>query len=105
MNPFVPVGPVRFTAVANIDLLIIPPELKAAERSISVILYSKNITEIKKLFYLCLVFYTDLFHFQILHEKLSAFQLTLFSLHLSKAFLLRKVTEEKSKIKEQNVKL
>jgi len=74
MDPFVPVGPVRFTAVANIDLLIIPPELKATERFILVALYSKNIAKIKKLFYLCLVFYTDLFHCQILHEKSSAFQ-------------------------------
>jgi hypothetical protein len=64
---------VRFTAVADIELLIVPPELKAAEGSISVILYSKHIAVIKKLFYLGLVFYTDFFHLEILHEKLSAF--------------------------------
>jgi hypothetical protein len=47
VNLFPPVGPVRFTAVANIEMLIIPPELKTAEGSISVVLYSKNIAVVK----------------------------------------------------------
>ena len=76
MNPFSPVGPVRFTTVANIESLIIPPELEAAEGPISVVLYSENAAVIKELFYLSLVFDTDLLHLWILHEKLSVFQLT-----------------------------
>jgi len=47
LNPFSSIGPVRFTAVANIELLVIPPELKAAEGSITVVLYSKNIAVVK----------------------------------------------------------
>jgi hypothetical protein len=76
LNPFSPIGPVRFTAVANIELLIIPPELKATEGSIPVVLYSENAAVIKELFYLGFVFDTDFFHLWILHEKLPAFQLT-----------------------------
>ena len=65
------IGPVRFAAVTHIELLVIPPELKAVERSKLIAPQPDNVAGIEKLFDLGLVFYTDLLHCSVLREKSS----------------------------------
>ena len=52
----------RFTAITNTTVLIEPPKLKAAERTILVALDTENILGIEQLSYVRLVFDLDLLH-------------------------------------------
>jgi hypothetical protein len=74
-------APVRSATVAHIELLVVPPELEAAERSILIAPQGENAAGIEQLFYLGLVFYNDLFHCAVLPEKLSAIAAIVISLH------------------------
>ena len=66
------IGPVRSAAVAEIELSVIPPELKAAEGSKLIVPEPENIAGIEQLFYLRFVFYTDFLHCSVLPEKVPA---------------------------------
>jgi hypothetical protein len=69
-NFFPCIGPVRFASIAYIVLLVVPPQLKATEGPILISPQPENIAVIEQLLYLSSVFYTDLFHCSILHEKI-----------------------------------
>jgi hypothetical protein len=62
LNSFSNVDPVIPTATANVEFLIIPPELKTAEGSILVVPDPNNTAGIKQLFYLGSVFDIDFSH-------------------------------------------
>ena len=68
------IDPVRFAAVADIELFVIPPELKISECSELIPLQPENIAGIEQLFYLPFVFDTDLSHCYVLPEKFQRLQ-------------------------------
>ena len=70
------IGPVRSTAVAEIELFVIPPELKTAEGSKLIVPQPENIAGIEQLSYLRFVFYTDFLHCSVLPDKSQRLQLT-----------------------------
>lgn len=56
------IGPMRFTAITNTTVLVEPPKLEAAERTILVALDAENILGVEQLPYVRLVFDLDLLH-------------------------------------------
>jgi hypothetical protein len=62
------IDPVRFAAVADIELFVVPPELKTSERSKLIPPQSENIAGIEQLFDLGFVFDTYLSHCNVLPE-------------------------------------
>jgi hypothetical protein len=66
------VGPMGLAAVAEIELFVVPPELKAAEGPELIAPEPENVACIEQLFYLLSVFDSDLFHCSVLPENLSA---------------------------------